>query len=219
MGNIKVEGLTQLQRQFQVEAPDRMRQLSVQTLNRAARRGQTRLVRYIRDDYGLNLKAEKIRDVLTIRQARRDDAIPNANLRARKRPLLLSNFDAVQRTKLGVARKGQPRKRVNDGISIRYFRNGVRQVLPGTFLFRSPFNGALISAVRRPKAGGGKNRGGHTRRVDRLPVDPQYGRSVDQLYKKFRPTLAAELREYILEELDRRIAKETLGNQARGLVR
>ena len=216
--SIQVNGLTELQRQFSAEAPKRMRVLSAQTLNRGAARGSTRLVRIVTDD--LNLKPGYVREQISVRKATPDRL--QSRLVARKRPILLSNFDARQRTQPLRRRKGEKRvkgeraRRSGAGISIRIKRNGPREILPGTFLFKSPKNGALIAAVRVP-AGGTAN--GRRKRVGRFPVEALYGPSVDQVYRRARPQLASELQEFVRAELDRRIAQETLGNRAKGLVR
>lgn len=216
---IKVDGLAELQQAFAEGAPRRMRALSQQTLNRGAATGRTRLVRIVTGE--LNLQAGYVREQISIRPATPDRL--EAALIARKRPILLSRFDARPVTKSvsrRVARDGRmvpERKRVSAGISVRIKRGGPREVLPGTFLFRSPKNGALIAAVRVPV--GGRAKSGRQKRVARFPVEALYGPSVDQLYRRHRPQLGRELLQFVSQELDRRIAKETLGKVARGLVR
>lgn len=233
--SIEAAGLTELQKQFSVEAPRRMRVLSAQTLNRAATRGRTRLVRIVGDD--LNLKSSYIQGQVRIATANSEKL--ESRLIANKRGIRLAEFDAKQITKAKPLPKGQRREkgskrpRVNAGISVRIKRGGPRQILPRTFLFKGK-NGALIAAIRFPSEGvpdrrGGvrkargkdviKVRAGRSRLKQRLAVLGFYGPSVDQVYRRNRPQISEELRDYLATELDRRIAAETLGNQAKGLVR
>lgn len=207
--SVTANGLTELQREFAQRAPERMAKLASQTLNRALPRGRTRLVRVVTGS--INLPAAYVREQITLRNA--TPAKLEAAMSARKRPVQLSRFDARRVLKAGQL-SAASRERHHDeqarasaamrpaGVTVKVRKGGARETLPGAFIIRLRSSNSIGVALRA-KVG--------DKRAGRKPIDVLYGPSLDQIYRRVRPELQAEMGTYVRDELQRRVAQTVLG--------
>lgn len=223
---VEVKGLTELQTQFQREAPEQMAQLSRQTLNRAAGQMRTAFVRVSTQTY--TWKPAYVREHLSVVKATKSR--PYAVLVGRVRASLLTRFSV--RVAYGRTAKG---KRRVAGIYVQVRRDAAPSLVRAAFpigalrgsnargtaermtqtqlnAYRGGMNGR-ISKYNSTRIATGRTR------VGRYPIKVHHSVSVAGNLQHEAEQLQATAAASVRQELDRRIVAVTVGRAARSLVR
>lgn len=190
MSSVRIAGVDDVALDIAEATPRKVRQIAVQTLNAAARRGRSRAVQLVRAN--LNLPAAYVRERLLVRTASKNSLA--AQVAAPRRDVLLSRYAAKQRFS-GLTKAGKPKRA---GASVKVKRAGSVQRLPGAFFVTLKNSGAQALAIR-DKSAARYSTG--NRRFEVL-----YGPSMDQSLTLHRADLVQGMQSYAEAEITRRVA-------------